>query len=258
MEEPGEEETVEILKGLRKNYELHHQVEITDAALEAAAALSRRYISDRFLPDKAIDLMDEAAARVRLGGVLTPGGLSGMENESAELLKEMEEAVREQDFERASVLRGRREELEAKIEKEKKRSERAGSRKKLTVGENEIAQIVAEWTKIPVSKLAETETQRLQKLEKILHKRVIAQNEAVEAVAKAVRRRTCRTSGPEPSDWFLFIPRSYGSRKDGAFQGACRGSLWKRRRHDPCRHVRIYGEAQRIPSDWSTAGICRT
>ena len=206
VEEPGEEETVEILKGLRKNYELHHQVEITDAALEAAAALSRRYISDRFLPDKAIDLMDEAAARVRLGGVLTPGGLSGMENESAELLKEMEEAVREQDFERASVLRGRREELEAKIEKEKKRSERAGSRKKLAVGENEIAQIVAEWTKIPVSKLAETETQRLQKLEKILHKRVIAQNEAVEAVAKAVRRGRVGLQDPNrPIGSFLFL-----------------------------------------------------
>ena len=173
VEEPSEEETVEILKGVRGNYERHHQVEITDEALEAAVKLSKRYISDRFLPDKAIDLMDEACARVRLGGMQSPK-------------------------ERSS--------LEAQIEKERGKAGRGRSRKALRVGENEIAQVVAEWTKIPVSKLAETEAQKLRKLEGTLHKRVIAQDEAVAAVARAVRRGRVGLKDPgRPIGSFLFL-----------------------------------------------------
>ena len=206
VEEPSEEETVEILKGLRRNYERHHQVEITDEALEAAVKLSKRYISDRFLPDKAIDLMDEACARVRLGGTQTAHTAAELERQSADLLEDMEQAVREQDFERAAGLRKERARLEEKLQKERAKAGRGRGKKALTVGENEIAQIVADWTRIPVSKLAETETQRLQKLEKILHKRVIGQDEAVTAVARAVRRGRVGLKDPgRPIGSFLFL-----------------------------------------------------
>ena len=206
VEEPSEEETVAILKGIRKNYEKHHQVEITDDALEAAAKLSKRYISDRFLPDKAIDLMDEASARVRLGDTHTAHGTAELERRSAELLEEVENAVREQDFEGAAALRRERAAVLEQLSKERSKSGRSRGRKALLVGENEIAQIVADWTKIPVSKLAETETQRLQKLEKILHKRVIAQDEAVAAVARAVRRGRVGLKDPNrPIGSFLFL-----------------------------------------------------
>ncbi len=187
VEEPSEEETVAILKGIRRSYERHHQVEITDEALEAAAKLSRRYINDRFLPDKAIDLMDEAAAKVRLGSYKRLDTLSELEQQGAELLEEVESALKAGEFEQAAELQNAR-------------------KKTLTVGENEVAQIVSDWTKIPVSKLAESETQRLQKLEAILHKRVIAQEEAVTAVAKAVRRGRVGLQDPgRPIGSFLFL-----------------------------------------------------
>ena len=204
VEEPSEQETVEILKGLRRNYERHHQVEITDEALEAAVKLSKRYISDRFLPDKAIDLMDEACARVRLGGTQLVHAAAELERRIADLLGDVEQAVREQDFEHAAELRKERMRLEEKLQKERAKTGRG--KKALTVGENEIAQIVSDWTKIPVSKLAETETQRLQKLEKILHKRVIGQDEAVTAVARAVRRGRVGLQDPgRPIGSFLFL-----------------------------------------------------
>ena len=206
VEEPSEQETVEILKGLRRNYERHHQVEITDEALEAAVKLSKRYISDRFLPDKAIDLMDEACARVRLGGTQLVHAAAELERRIADLLGDVEQAVREQDFEHAAELRKERMRLEEKLQKERAKTGRGRGKKALTVGENEIAQIVADWTKIPVSKLAETETQRLQKLEKILHKRVIGQAEAVTAVARAVRRGRVGLKDPgRPIGSFLFL-----------------------------------------------------
>ena len=206
VEEPSEQETVEILKGLRRNYERHHQVEITDEALEAAVKLSKRYISDRFLPDKAIDLMDEACARVRLGGTQLVHAAAELERRIADLLGDVEQAVREQDFEHAAELRKERMRLEEKLQKERAKTGRGRGKKALTVGENEIAQIVADWTKIPVSKLAETETQRLQKVEKILHKRVIGQDEAVTAVARAVRRGRVGLKDPgRPIGSFLFL-----------------------------------------------------
>ncbi len=206
VEEPSEEQTIEILKGIRRNYERHHQVEITDSALDAAARLSKRYISDRFLPDKAIDLMDEAAAKVRLGGYREIHILADLESGSTELMREIEKAVKAQDFAEAARLRQERAELLEKIKREHAKAERGSRRKAFVVGENEIAGIVSDWTKIPVSKLAETETQRLQKLERILHKRVIAQDEAVTAVSRAVRRGRVGLQDPNrPIGSFLFL-----------------------------------------------------
>jgi len=206
VEEPSEEQTVEILKGIRKNYEQHHQVEITDDALKAAAKLSKRYVSDRFLPDKAIDLMDEASAKVRLGGYKDVYAFAELEAKSMELLTCMEEAVREQQFEKAGSLRKEREELLKRLEKERVKAGRSSKKKTPVVDEQAIAGIVSEWTKIPLHKLAETETQRLQKMELILHKRVIAQDEAVKAVSKAVRRGRVGLKDPKrPIGSFLFL-----------------------------------------------------
>lgn len=204
--EPTEEESIEILKGLRGLYEKHHNVEITDEGVEAAVRLSARYVNDRFLPDKAIDLMDEAAAKSRLGVMRDPQDaiLKKQEIRQAEL--DLEDALREGDIERARTLKSAREDLELQWEKLNKKNQRADKRRKPVVGENEIAEVVAGWTKIPVSKLTENEAARLQKLEETLHKRVIGQKEAVSAVAKAVRRGRVGLKDPKrPIGSFLFL-----------------------------------------------------
>ena len=204
--EPTEEESIEILKGLRGLYEKHHNVEITDEGVEAAVRLSARYVNDRFLPDKAIDLMDEAAAKSRLGVMRDPQDaiLKKQEIRQAEL--DLEDALREGDIERARTLKSVREDLELQWEKLNKKNQRADKRRKPVVGENEIAEVVAGWTKIPVSKLTENEAARLQKLEETLHKRVIGQEEAVSAVAKAVRRGRVGLKDPKrPIGSFLFL-----------------------------------------------------
>lgn len=204
--EPTEEESIEILKGLRGLYEKHHNVEITDEGVEAAVRLSARYVNDRFLPDKAIDLMDEAAAKSRLGVMRNPQDaiLKKQEIRQAEL--DLEDALREGDIERARTLKSAREDLELQWEKLNKKNQRADKRRKPVVGENEIAEVVAGWTKIPVSKLTENEAARLQKLEETLHKRVIGQEEAVSAVAKAVRRGRVGLKDPKrPIGSFLFL-----------------------------------------------------
>ena len=204
--EPTEEESIEILKGLRGLYEKHHNVEITDEGVEAAVRLSARYVNDRFLPDKAIDLMDEAAAKSRLGVMRDPQDaiLKKQEIRQAEL--DLEDALREGNIERARTLKSAREDLELQWEKLNKKNQRADKRRKPVVGENEIAEVVAGWTKIPVSKLTENEAARLQKLEETLHKRVIGQEEAVSAVAKAVRRGRVGLKDPKrPIGSFLFL-----------------------------------------------------
>ena len=204
--EPTEEESIEILKGLRGLYEKHHNVEITDEGVEAAVRLSARYVNDRFLPDKAIDLMDEAAAKSRLGVMRDPQDaiLKKQEIRQAEL--DLEDALREGDIERARTLKSAKEDLELQWEKLNKKNQRADKRRKPVVGENEIAEVVAGWTKIPVSKLTENEAARLQKLEETLHKRVIGQEEAVSAVAKAVRRGRVGLKAPKrPIGSFLFL-----------------------------------------------------
>ncbi len=206
VEEPTEEETVAILKGLRPNYESFHRVKITDEALEAAAELSRRYISDRFLPDKAIDLMDEAASRKQLKGYKVPEQLEHMGKELERLGDEKEEAIRREDFVRAGELQKEQEELKKKLEGQKARIEKKNAAKELVIGEEDVAEVVSGWTKIPVQRLAEKESQRLLRLEKILHKRVVGQEEAVTAVAKAVKRGRVGLKDPNrPIGSFLFL-----------------------------------------------------
>ena len=206
VEEPDIEQTLEILKGLRRFYEKHHQVVITDEGLEAAAKLSDRYVSDRFLPDKAIDLMDEAAAKVRLEGVKTSTNLQDIRIEINRVTEEMEEAIQKMELQEASELRKEKEALQAEYEKLQKKAKKSMKRKRAEVGENEIAEVVSQWTKIPVKRLAEEESARLRKLESVLHKRVIGQEEAVSAVAKAVRRGRVGLKDPNrPIGSFLFL-----------------------------------------------------
>lgn len=204
--EPTEEESIEILKGLRPLYEKHHNVEITDEGVEAAVRLSARYVNDRFLPDKAIDLMDEAAAKSRLGVMRDPQEAIDKKQEIHQAELDLENALRDGDLERARALKAIKEDLELDWEKLNKKNHRADKRKKPVIGENEIAEVVAGWTKIPVSKLTENEAARLQKLEETLHKRVIGQEEAVSAVAKAVRRGRVGLKDPKrPIGSFLFL-----------------------------------------------------
>ena len=206
VEEPTEEQAIEILKGLRERYEKHHHVQITDAGIEAAVKLSIRYIADRYLPDKAIDLMDEASSKVRLGGFKMPEKISELERKAAQVEDDMETALMEQRFEDAGAIRKEKEAVRKKYEKQVEKYHRDAEKKKLVVGENEIAEIVSDWTKIPVKRLAEGEAARLNRLEKTLHKRVVGQEEAVSAVARAVRRGRVGLKDPHrPIGSFLFL-----------------------------------------------------
>ena len=204
--EPTEEESIEILKGLRKLYEKHHHVQITDEGVEASVRLSARYVNDRFLPDKAIDLMDEAAARARLGMMHGSDDMMQLNRKIHQTELDMEHALQEGDIEKARTLKEMRESLQASREKLEKKNRRVSKNKVPVVGENEIADVVAGWTKIPVSRLTESEASRLQKLEETLHKRVIGQEEAVSAVSKAVRRGRVGLKDPKrPIGSFLFL-----------------------------------------------------
>lgn len=206
VEEPTEEESIEILKGLRKLYEKHHHVQITDEGVEASVRLSARYVNDRFLPDKAIDLMDEAAAKARLGMMHGSDDMMQLNREIHQTELDMEHALQEGDIEKARTLKETRENLQASREKLEKKNRRVSKNKVPEVGENEIADVVAGWTKIPVSRLTESEASRLQKLEETLHKRVIGQEEAVSAVSKAVRRGRVGLKDPKrPIGSFLFL-----------------------------------------------------
>ncbi len=206
VEEPTEEESIEILKGLRKLYEKHHHVQITDEGVEASVRLSARYVNDRFLPDKAIDLMDEAAAKARLGMMHGSDDMMQLNREIHQTELDMEHALQEGDIEKARTLKETWENLQASREKLEKKNRRVSKNKVPVVGENEIADVVAGWTKIPVSRLTESEASRLQKLEETLHKRVIGQEEAVSAVSKAVRRGRVGLKDPKrPIGSFLFL-----------------------------------------------------
>ncbi len=204
--EPTVEETIQILKGLRDKYEAHHRVRITDAALESAAKLSSRFITDRFLPDKAIDLMDEAGSRVRLQAFTPPPDLKELEKKLEELQKEKEAAVNGQEFEKAAELRDQEQKLRAELEtlRDSWKQQKGGA--ELVVDEEAIAHIVASWTGIPVKKLAEEESERLLKMEEILHRRVIGQDEAIRAVSLAVRRARAGLKDPKrPIGSFIFL-----------------------------------------------------
>lgn len=204
--EPTETEAVEILKGLRDKYEAHHKVKITDDAIYAAVKLSARYIGDRFLPDKAIDLIDEAASRVRLKAFTPPEELKQLEDRIKELGQEKASAVNSQEFERAAKLRDDEKELAKKLTEEKAKWEEKASHVSGEVGTNELAEIVASWTGIPVSQLTIEESQRLLNLETELHNRIVGQHEAVSAVAKAIRRSRVGLKDPKrPIGSFIFL-----------------------------------------------------
>ena len=204
--EPSEEEALEILKGLKDRYEAHHKVQIPDESMEAAVKLSARYIADRYLPDKAIDLIDEAASRVRLRTFTAPDSLQGLEKELKDLEAEKAAAVNAQDFEHAAALRDKQKELSEKLEQLKDEWAAKNERSDSVVTPNDIADIVSMWTGVPVSQLTEEESQRLLRLESILHQRVIGQDEAVTAIAKAIRRgRVGLKDKNRPIGSFIFL-----------------------------------------------------
>lgn len=206
VEEPTEEQSIAILKGLRPKYEEHHKVTITDDALTAAVRLSARYINDRFLPDKAIDLIDEAASKIRLTAYEEPAQIKSLTEEIEKLENQKEQAIKTEAYEKAGEIKKRQQKKREKIEKIREKWQKEKTSRKLVVGEGEIADVVSGWTKIPVRKLAEEESERLRKLESILHERVVGQEEAVTAVAKAIRRGRVGLKDPKrPIGSFLFL-----------------------------------------------------
>ena len=206
VEEPSIQESIEILKGVRALYEKHHQVIISDEGVEAAVSLSARYINDRFLPDKAIDLMDETAAKIRLGLLGSPVKLNDLHKEIHQAELAIEEALQAGDIEKVREEKANKEALMKELEKQEKKAKNTSNRKMPVIGESEIADVVAGWTKIPVNRLTENEAARLQKLESVLQKRVVGQEEAVTAVSKAVRRGRVGLKDPKrPIGSFLFL-----------------------------------------------------
>ncbi|MFD1359605.1 ATP-dependent protease ATP-binding subunit ClpC [Fictibacillus halophilus] len=206
VNEPTKDESIQILQGLRDRYEAHHRVTITDEAIEASVSLSDRYISDRFLPDKAIDLIDEAASKVRLRSYTAPPNLKELEQKLEEVRKEKDAAVQSQEFEKAASLRDSEQRLREELEKTKDVWKEKQGKENTEVTPEDIAQVVSSWTGVPVSKLAEEETERLLKMEEILHDRVIGQSEAVTAISKAIRRARAGLKDPKrPIGSFIFL-----------------------------------------------------
>ena len=204
--EPTPEQAVQILKGLRDSYEAHHKVKITDEAINAAVALSSRYIADRYLPDKAIDLIDEGASKVRLASLTSPDNVKELEDEIADYEKEKASAINEQDFERAARLRDEQKELQTKLDDAKKKWQEQQKGNSGEVTAEDIAKIVSEWTGIPVVQLTKEESERLLNMENVLHERVIGQSEAVTAIAKAIRRGRVGLKDPKrPVGSFIFL-----------------------------------------------------
>lgn len=204
--EPSEEEAIEILRGIRDKYEAHHKVKITDSAIIAAVKMSSRYIGDRYLPDKAIDLVDEAASRVRLKAFTAPPDLKALENKLKSLNEEMESAVNSQDFERAAEIRDEKNKVASELDSERQLWKEKSNRSTGEVGEQEIASIVSQWTGIPVVQLTQEESQRLLHMEEELHNRIVGQNEAVSAVARAIRRGRAGLKDPKrPTGSFIFL-----------------------------------------------------
>ena len=203
--EPSEDEAIQILKGLRDRYEAHHKVKITDEAIEAAVKLSSRYIADRFLPDKAIDLIDESASRVRLEGMTMPTDVKSIEDKIKELEKEKEAAVASQNFEKAAKLRDEQKSLDEKLNTEKEKWHKDNQQGGEVTAED-IAKIVSDWTGVPVVQLTQEESERLLKMEEIFHKRVIGQDEAVSAISRAIRRGRVGLKDPKrPVGSFIFL-----------------------------------------------------
>lgn len=206
VSEPTTEDTVQILTGIRDKYEAHHNVKISDEAIDAAVNLSVRYINDRFLPDKAIDLIDEAASRVRMRTYTQPDNLKTLEEQMEAIKNEKEEAIRIQEFEKAASLRDKEHELKEKLEKEKGKWNDKNTRSVTEITSEDIAEVIARWTGIPVKKITQDENEKLKNLEKVLHERVVGQAEAVTAVAKAIRRGRVGLKDPKrPIGSFIFL-----------------------------------------------------
>ena len=206
VSEPTSEDTIQILKGIRDKYEAHHNVKISDEAIKQAVELSVRYINDRFLPDKAIDVIDEASSRARLASYTEPEKLKKLEENVKSIIEEKEEAIAVQDFEKAAVLRDQEKTEKEKIEKEREKWKDKSSKKVINITEEDIANVISNWTGIPATKISQTENEKLKKLEETLHKRVIGQEEAVKAVAKAIRRGRVGLKDPKrPIGSFLFL-----------------------------------------------------
>ena len=240
------DDTIDILRGLKDRYEAHHRVKITDEAIVAAAELSDRYITGRFLPDKAIDLMDQAAARVRLRTKTKPQDTKALEDELRRVQREKDEAVANEDFEKAPELRDQVAALRSELEEAQQ-----GRRPVAEVRAEDIAEVVSRATGIPVSQLTEEERERLMRLEEQLHDRVVGQEEAVEAVAEAIRRAGLGSLTPTaPSE--LPVPWAYRGRQDRASAHACRGALRRRGGDGAHRHERVPGAPH-----WSRAWSAR-
>lgn len=206
VDEPTEAETIEILKGIRDKYEAHHNVKITDDAVKSAVTLSKRYITDRFLPDKAIDLIDEASSKIRIKKYIEPDEIKKLQEELEKIEKDKEDAIYNQEFENAAKLRDKERELKIKLSKSSSEWEKYKIRDIVEVKEENIAEVISKWTGIPVQRLNEDDNEKIKNLEKNLHKRVIGQNEAVEAVAKAIRRGRIGLKDPKrPIGSFLFL-----------------------------------------------------
>lgn len=206
VEEPSKEETIRILEGIRGKYEVHHRIEISQEAIRAAVMLSDRYISDRFLPDKAIDVLDEACSKAALRGYKMPEQIEDLEQIIGELNQELEDAIKERNMEKAALLAADKNQINEKLKRAKARRERQQQKLRIALTEGDIADVVSEWTRIPVQRLAQSETERLKKLEVTLHKRVIGQEDAVSAVARAVKRGRVGLKDPSrPVGLFLFL-----------------------------------------------------
>ena len=206
VEEPSKEETIRILEGIRGKYEVHHRIEISQEAIRAAVMLSDRYISDRFLPDKAIDVLDEACSKAALRGYKMPEQIEDLEQIIGELNQELEDAIKERNMEKAALLAADKNQINEKLKRAKARRERQQQKLRIALTEGDIADVVSEWTRIPVPRLAQSETERLKKLEATLHKRVIGQEDAVSAVARAVKRGRVGLKDPSrPVGSFLFL-----------------------------------------------------
>jgi ATP-dependent Clp protease ATP-binding subunit ClpC len=257
VDEPTVEQTVEILKGLRDRYEQHHKVTITDEALAAAGELADRYISDRFLPDKAIDLIDEAASRMRIKSMTAPPANRELEQEIETTRREKEAAIEAQEFENAANLRDKERKLTNKkreLEEQWEAGETGGERP--SIGEEEIADIVSMWTGIPVFKLTEAETAKLMRMEEELHKRVIGQHPAIEVISKAIRRSRAGLKDPKrPTGSFVFLGPSGVGKTELARTLA--EFLFGDEDAMAHRHVRVHGEARRVAARRLAPGLHR-
>ena len=222
VDEPSVEDTITILNGLKETYEEYHNVVIAEEGIDAAAKLSERYINDRYLPDKAIDLIDEACAKARLKGTPKTKAVINAENNVELYTNMLEDSIKKGDFKTGSEAKINLDKAMTKLDKVTEKWNTNKYENKPVIGESEIAEVVSMWTRIPVSKLTKDETKHLIKLEEVLHKRVVGQDEAVKAVAKAVRRGRVGLERSKQTNWFIFVLRTYRCRKNRTFKGTGR------------------------------------